>query len=166
MLRVFARRVTRTFHFRIRTIVLLKKKRENLHLERSQWDLVLIQKKTQIDWNILRLILLSIVFTSKKSKICCALFHSSRRDQNVRKKALKKRIKKECRLKSSISIEKVDQSRTRAMRVWFKKSLQRESCLNRRRTKEEQLLSWKRRCRLNLRRRFHFYRSCKCYLVD
>jgi hypothetical protein len=94
MLRVFARCVTRILHFRIRTIVLLKKKRENLHLERSQWNLVLIQKKTQIDWNILRLILLSIVFTSKKSKICCASFHSSRRDQNVKKKALKKNKKR------------------------------------------------------------------------
>jgi hypothetical protein len=74
-------------------MMLLKKKKKNLYFERSQWDFVLIQKKTQIDWNILRLILLSIVFTSKKSKIYCASFHSSKRDQNVKKKALKKKNK-------------------------------------------------------------------------
>jgi hypothetical protein len=49
MLRVFTRRVIRTFYLRIKTIVLLKKKRRNLYFERSQWDFVLIQKKTQID---------------------------------------------------------------------------------------------------------------------
>ncbi len=40
------------------------------------------------------MILLSIVFTSKKLKNCCASFHSSRLSQNVRKKALKKNKKR------------------------------------------------------------------------
>jgi hypothetical protein len=82
------------------------------------------------------------------------------------KESFKKRTKKECRLKSSINIEKIDQSRTKAMRIWFKKLLRRKNCLNRRRTKKKQFLSQRKSYNSDLRRRFHFYKFCKCCLVD
>jgi hypothetical protein len=82
------------------------------------------------------------------------------------KESSNKKTKKECRLRFLINIEKVDQFRTKAMRVWFKKSLRKESCLNRRRTRKKQLLSQKKSRSSDFRRRYHFYKFCKYCLVD
>ncbi len=107
-----------------------------------------------------------MIFTSIESKICETSFQSLKKFENIRKLLLKKRKKKECRLKSSIKIEKIDQFRTKTMRIWLKKSLRRESCLNRRLTKEKQRLSWRRSCSSDSSWRFRFYKRCKCCFVD
>jgi hypothetical protein len=61
-------------------------------------------------------------------------------NQNLQKESFRKK-KKKCLSKRSISIKKVDRSRMKVMRIWFKKFLKKEKCRNRRRTREEQLLS-------------------------
>jgi hypothetical protein len=86
--------------------------------------------------------------------------------QNCQKKSAKKKKKKRCRLRRSINIAKVDQSRMRMMRVWLKIFLKKENCRNQRFARKKQRLSRRRSYNSDLRRQFHRYKLCRCYFVD
>jgi hypothetical protein len=105
-------------------------------------------------------------FASIESQICEALFQSFRRIENIKKIKLKEKKKKECFSKSSINIQKIDQSRTKTMLIWLKKFLRRENCFSRRRTREKRLLSQRSSSRSNLRWQSHRFKFCKCCFVD
>jgi hypothetical protein len=78
----------------------------------------------------------------------------------------KEKEKKRCRLRRSISIERVDQSRMRVMRVWLKMFLKKENCRNQRLAREKQRLSRRRSYSSDFRRQSHRYKLCRCYFVD
>ncbi len=83
-----------------------------------------------------------------------------------RKKTLNKRKKKECFSKRSISIERIDQSRMKMMRVWLKKFLKKEKCRNQHFARKKQRLSRRRSYNSDFRRQFDRYKRCRCCFVD